>query len=130
MTARASTLAEQPARDSRAMKPRLGFPGAGWIGRNRFDAIADSARSPAEDAARNHPHALVLDSFNDLMEVGVDGVILATPSALHAEQAVSALERGISVFYPSLREIRGDDASAEETVPGSSDVIHLQSSTA
>src|SRR5690606_772649 len=30
--------------------------------------------------------------------LGLDGVVIATPSALHAEQAEAALERGLAVF--------------------------------
>ena len=37
-------------------------------------------------------------SFEELLQSGVDGVMIATPSALHAEQTIAALERGISVF--------------------------------
>lgn len=37
-------------------------------------------------------------SFDDLLESDVDGVVIATPSALHAEQCIAALERGLAVF--------------------------------
>jgi predicted dehydrogenase len=30
--------------------------------------------------------------------VGVDGVVIATPSAMHAQQSIQALERGVAVF--------------------------------
>jgi predicted dehydrogenase len=33
-----------------------------------------------------------------LLDTEVDGVVIATPSALHAEQAITALERGVAVF--------------------------------
>lgn len=90
-------------------KPRLGFLGVGWIGKNRLDAIAnsgvaeivavaDSSPDLAREAARSQSDALVLESLDDLLEVELDGVIIATPSALHAEQSVSALERGLAVF--------------------------------
>jgi hypothetical protein len=36
----------------------------------------------------------VLDSRVDLVEVGLDGTVIATPSAMDAEQAYPALERG------------------------------------
>src|SRR4051812_40941045 len=81
-------------------RPRLGFLGVGWIGRHRLDAIAqsevaeivavaDPARELAVEAARISPAATVLTSLDALLEVGVDGVVIATPSALHAEQAVA-----------------------------------------
>jgi predicted dehydrogenase len=33
-----------------------------------------------------------------MLDLGVDGVVIATPSALHAAQAIQALERGTAVF--------------------------------
>jgi len=38
------------------------------------------------------------DSLDDLLELDLDGVVIATPSALHAEEAIAALERGFAVF--------------------------------
>src|SRR5215472_11233549 len=90
-------------------RPKLGFLGVGRIGQNRLEAIANSGlaevtaiagASPelAAQAARTFPRAAVLTSLDDLMEVGVDGIVIATPSALHAEQAIAALERGMAIF--------------------------------
>jgi predicted dehydrogenase len=80
-----------------ATRPRLGFLGVGWIGRSRLDAIvaagvADVAAvaDPAVDGA--------LATYDELLDADVDGVVIATPSALHAEQAIAALERGCAVF--------------------------------
>ena len=80
-----------------ATKPRLGFLGVGWIGRDRLEAVeragvADigAIADPALDGA--------LGSLEDLLDAGVDGVVIATPSAQHAEQALAALERGRPVF--------------------------------
>jgi predicted dehydrogenase len=90
-------------------RPKLGFLGVGWIGKNRLEAlaksgiaeiaaIADASPELARQAAGAFPQAAVLGSLNELIEQGVDGVVIATPSALHAEQAIAALERGIAVF--------------------------------
>ena len=98
-----------PTLERTLTKPRLGFLGVGWIGRNRLEAIANSgvaeitaiadpSRELCDQVLRIQPEAAVLDSLDDLLEVGVDGVVIATPSALHAEQAVAALERGTAVF--------------------------------
>jgi predicted dehydrogenase len=76
-----------------AAKPRLGFLGVGWIGRSRLEAIerADVAVTAAiEDPA--------LPASQDLAEAELDGVVIATPSALHAAQAIAAFERGLAVF--------------------------------
>jgi predicted dehydrogenase len=40
----------------------------------------------------------VFDSLDQLLDVGIDGLVVATPSALHADQAITALERGVAVF--------------------------------
>jgi predicted dehydrogenase len=89
--------------------PRLGFLGAGWIGLNRMQALAASGRgtiaavadlSPArlQEAAAAAPGADTTDSFDALLEMDLDGIVIATPSGLHAEQAVRALQRGLAVF--------------------------------
>src|SRR4051794_26910615 len=90
-------------------RPRVGFLGLGWIGRNRMEAIAQSglvqvaalsdiALHAARSAAEPFPDTEVVASFEELLDVGLDGVVIATPSALHAAQAERALERGIPVF--------------------------------
>jgi predicted dehydrogenase len=92
-----------------ASLPRLGFLGVGWIGRHRMKAIAesgaaevvalaDAAADAAGAAAADTPGCEVAASLDDLLARGVDGLVIATPSALHADQAVRALERGVAVF--------------------------------
>jgi predicted dehydrogenase len=80
-----------------ATKPRLGFLGVGWIGRSRLERIERSGLAMvaaiADPAERD-----ALDSLEELLERELDGVVIATPSALHAEQAIAALERGFAVF--------------------------------
>lgn len=93
--------------------PRLGFVGLGWIGAMRLDAVAaagrariaalcDSAPDRLEDAARDHPSAERFEDFDGLLRraetLGLDGVVVATPNALHASQATAALDRGLAVF--------------------------------
>jgi predicted dehydrogenase len=90
-------------------KPRLGFLGVGWIGRNRMEAIArsgaaevmavvDAAPEMAQKALECVPGARVLPGFAALLDQDLDGVVIATPSALHAEQSIAALRRGMAVF--------------------------------
>jgi predicted dehydrogenase len=89
------------------MKPRLGFLGVGWIGRNRMECIARTGAAEiaaicdpvaADEARRLAPGAQVFPSFGALLEADLDGVVIATPSALHAEQSIAALQRGLAVF--------------------------------
>ncbi len=90
-------------------RPRLGFLGVGWIGRSRMEAIAEAGvaeiaaiADPSADmreAARSSaPDAEVAASYEELLDADLDGVVIATPSALHAEQSIAALDRGIAVF--------------------------------
>ncbi|HVG63853.1 MAG TPA: Gfo/Idh/MocA family oxidoreductase [Hyalangium sp.] len=102
--------------------PRLGFLGVGWIGRHRMEAIAQSG--VAQVAAVVDPSAAAIaevekvapgcrraDSFEELLSAPLDGIMIATPSAVHAEQSIRALERGIAVFCQkplgrNAREVR------------------------
>jgi predicted dehydrogenase len=90
-------------------RPRLGFLGVGWIGRHRMQAIvetgvvevaavADASPDMAAEAGRLAPEAKLATTLDDLLEEGVDGVVIATPSAMHAEQSIRALRRGAAVF--------------------------------
>jgi predicted dehydrogenase len=92
-----------------AARPRLGFLGVGWIGRNRLEAVAESGAaeiamvadpvpSALWAASAAAPEAAFTDSFEELLAQPLDGVVIATPSALHAGQAIAALERGMAVF--------------------------------
>ncbi len=40
------------------------------------------------------PEALLLSSFDELLAMDLDGIIIATPSVFHAAQSIAALERG------------------------------------
>jgi predicted dehydrogenase len=88
---------------------QLGFAGVGWIGRNRLEAavasglaevavIADPVPEAAEAMAALYPASAVVSSFEKMLDLAPDGVVIATPSALHAAQSIQALERGIPVF--------------------------------
>jgi len=95
--------------DTALARPRLGFLGVGWIGRNRMEAIigtgtvqvvaiADPTHDMAVEAAKLAPEAKLVTTLDDILDLGVDGVVIATPSAMHAEQSIHALERGAAVF--------------------------------
>ncbi|HEX5217940.1 MAG TPA: Gfo/Idh/MocA family oxidoreductase [Verrucomicrobiae bacterium] len=89
--------------------PRLGFLGLGWIGRHRLKAIAQSAAAemavladPVHDAViagrAIAPRAMEARDLDELLDFDLDGIVIATPSALHAEQAMAALDYGCAVF--------------------------------
>jgi predicted dehydrogenase len=99
-----------------ATLPRLGFLGVGWIGRSRLEAIeragAGSVAAVADPAVEG-----ALRSYEELLDHELDGLVIATPSALHAEQAIAALERGLPVFVQkpvgrTAQEVRAVVAAA------------------
>lgn len=110
----AGQAAVRPAADAPAEPilpvPRLGFAGLGWIGGQRMQVLAESAAGrvaalcdpdPARvDAALAAVDAapVVCAGFDELLNQPLDGIVIATPNALHAPQAAAALERGIAVF--------------------------------
>jgi predicted dehydrogenase len=79
------------------VRPRLAFAGLGWIGKHRMNAVADAA--PVEIAFQCDPVLLPNGpTFDDLLNSDADAVVIASPSALHAEQSIAVLERGKAVF--------------------------------
>ncbi len=90
-------------------KPNVGFCGIGWIGKNRLLAIHDNHSCNIKAAV--DPDTSVInklkqeisdiqsyESFEDMLESDIEGVVIASPSALHAAQALKALEKGKAVF--------------------------------
>ncbi len=61
-------------------------------------AICDPSAECVADATALAPDARVVSSLEDMLALGLDGVVIATPSALHAEQAIAALQSGAAVF--------------------------------
>ena len=90
-------------------KPRLGFVGLGWIGRNRLEAVVqadvaevcalqDVSEAATSEAQKLAPQAFISSSFEDLLQQDLDGVVIATPNRFHAEQSIASLDRGFAVF--------------------------------
>ena len=90
-------------------RPRVGFLGTGWIGRHRMEAMIGSGAieaaivcEPDEECAREAlalaTQARRVASFEELLAEELDGIVIATPSAFHAEQTIAALESGAAVF--------------------------------
>ena len=73
-------------------------------------AIVDPAPERRQSALAIAPHARACDHLGQLFELDLDGIVIATPSALHADQAIDALERGISVFCQKPLARTGDEA--------------------
>lgn len=91
-------------------KPKLAFAGVGWIGRSRLQAAAESGLAdiyaltdPSADclqeAAKIAPESKTMASFEAILaDPVIDGVVIATPSALHMQQSVQAFDSGKAVF--------------------------------
>src|SRR5688572_10515389 len=103
-------------------KARLGFLGAGWIGRNRLEAVAKSGlaevaviaepdRALAETSRESASDAELAGSLDDLLTFVLDGVVIATPSAMHAEQATRSLRAGMAVFCQKPLGRNGQETS-------------------
>ena len=103
-----AALATAPAMAARP-RARIGFLGTGWIGRHRMAALcgsglvdavacADSSHECLAEAQRLAPGAAAATSLDELLGLDLDGVVIATPSALHADQVIRALEHGLAVF--------------------------------
>ncbi|WP_374944999.1 Gfo/Idh/MocA family protein [Sphingomonas sp.] len=104
-------------------KPRVAFLGTGWIGRHRMEAMlatgvveAVAIGDPsAETAAQAHalaPDATLVASLDDMLALKPDGVVIATPSALHTAQSIRALEAGAAVFCQKPLGRSADEAAA------------------
>jgi predicted dehydrogenase len=116
-------LAEPVAPITTLRRPRIGFLGVGWIGRNRMEAIlaadavdavgvADPSMEMTAEALRLAPDAAVAPTLEGLLDLDLDGLVIATPSALHAEQAIAALDRGVAVFCQKPLGRTASEASA------------------
>lgn len=90
-------------------RPRVGFLGIGWIGYHRMKtivdthlievaAVADASADLTARAAALAPGAKQAATLDELLQQDLDGIVIATPTALHAEQAIRALEYGLAVF--------------------------------
>lgn len=90
-------------------RPRIGFLGVGWIGRHRMEhmlktgvvdavAVSDPFDGAVADAQALAPDAVRVADLDALLAQDLDGLVIATPSAVHAEQTIRALEAGVAVF--------------------------------
>jgi predicted dehydrogenase len=102
---------------------RIGFLGTGWIGRHRMAAmladgrveavaIADPSPEMAAEAQRLAPAAALVTTLDEILALAPDGVVIATPSGLHAAQSIQALEAGAAVFCQKPLGRSGDEAAA------------------
>ncbi|UJH90486.1 Gfo/Idh/MocA family oxidoreductase [Antarcticibacterium sp. 1MA-6-2] len=102
-------IATQP-KEQKKKELALGFIGVGWIGRNRMEAIRNNTQSRvasiveptkenAEEALKSAKEAKIISSTSEMLaDEELDGIVIATPSAMHAQQSIEALKAGKAVF--------------------------------
>jgi predicted dehydrogenase len=103
-----ATVVQPWPRRMTTARPRLGFVGLGWIGRARMEALMDAHVADVIAVADIDPvlaeevaeasDARACESLDGLLEQRLDGVVIATPSALHATHAMAVLEHEKAVF--------------------------------
>ena len=102
--------------DRRTRRPAPRAPGrANRVSRRRVDRPSPhgGARTKRDDhrggrgrqrpgstqkAEQIAPGIAMVDDVAALLKLDLDGIVIATPSALHAEQAIAALNAGVAVF--------------------------------
>lgn len=108
-----------------AILPRVGFLGVGWIGLSRMQALVDGGHivpsavvDPSDEAAnaaiRLAPDAKRYASFEEMLAQKLDGIVIATPTAAHAQQAIAALRAGSAVFCQ--KPLACDSASTRRVI--------------
>jgi predicted dehydrogenase len=105
-----------------ATRPRLGFLGVGWIGRSRLEAIERSGAATVAAVADPGVED-ALPSLEALLREELDGVVIATPSALHAAQALAVLEVGLPVFCQKPLALDGASTRAVVDAARAADVL-------
>jgi scyllo-inositol 2-dehydrogenase (NADP+) len=90
-------------------KPRVGIAGYGLAGRIfhgqllkacgfEVVAIQTKNRERINQARMDFPVAEIVGDFSQLLEVGLDLVVIATANVIHAQQAIAALKFGTPVI--------------------------------
>lgn len=113
----------------------LGFLGVGWIGRNRMEkilsqskaqagVIVDPSSENAAEALKSAENARLESSYSAMVQdENLDGIVIATPSAMHAQQSMEALTAGKAVFCQ--KPLGRTAAEVREVVKAASDADKL-----
>ncbi len=90
----------------------------------RLAAVADPVRARADFIAATAPGCRVFDSAEELMRSGeVSAIIIASPPALHLQQAVAALCQGISALVEKPLATSTDGLDELESAAASSSAV-------
>ena len=108
---------------------RLGLVGAGRWGRNIVRTVAESRRSALVGVASRNPNTSdivprdcrIVDDWHELISgVDLDGVIVATPPALHPQIVLFALKAGLPVLVEKPLALSVEEARRIRAVAGES----------
>ena len=67
-----------------------------------------------------------MPGLDELLDADLDGLVIATPSALHADQAIAALNRGLAVFCQKPLARTADEARrVVETARATDRLLHV-----
>lgn len=61
-------------------------------------AICDRRLESVGEALKLAPDAVIVPDLSEMLQLRLDAVVIATPSSLHASEAIDALEAGAAVF--------------------------------
>lgn len=99
--------------------PRLGLVGVGRWGRNIVRTVSDSPRAELAGVASRNPRTadivpptcrIFADWHELIADLDLDGIIVATPPALHTRIVLSAIEAGLPVFVEKPLTLSGEEA--------------------
>jgi predicted dehydrogenase len=103
-----TTLKSKPQIKSN-VRPRLAFVGMGWIGKSRFESLVKKDLIECKGIYDPYLEEMQddellcnydkVENFDDLLQdEDIDGIVIATPNALHVDQCLKALRAGKAVF--------------------------------
>lgn len=106
---------------------KIAVTGAGLIGRKHIDAVAKCAHlaaiidpSPRAQGLAAQLNTVWFETLDECLDRDrPDGVILATPNQLHAEQAIACIRRGVPVLVE--KPIADSSANASRIVEAAHD---------
>lgn len=93
------------------------------IARGRITKVTDPIAAASASLAKDFGYEVVADFETMLADPSIDGVLLATPNALHAEQTIAALAAGKHVFCQKPISLTMEDAERVVAAAKKSDRI-------
>lgn len=102
-------------------KISLGVAGAGKWGGNHvataaslgaLGGICDADAALLGEVWKKYPEAAATTRFADLLQMPLNGIVIATPAQTHAQLAIQAIEAGKHVFVEKPLALKVEDAQA------------------